>query len=611
MPSGNFTFVVRAIGAAQKWSEPFSYTFTIRPPWWRSWWALIIESLLVFAILISIVRFRERNLKQRAVMLERQVDEKTREILEQKKEVDALKSRFYTNISHEFRTPLTLILGPLEDAMKKERIEETMTKGIVKIMVNNAKRLQRLINQLLDISKIESGKMEIQLVRGDLGQFLRAIASSFLSLAESQNIEYTIRSDFPPGEFCFDVDKLEKVVGNLLSNAFKFTPSGGKVEIRYFSEKQDGDLVLKMEIQDTGKGIDADQAEQIFDRFYQASDKDSRDAEGSGIGLALTRELIELMNGAIRVESQKGEGSCFNISIPIQENPNEQKEIPVLDKEVYMSDYEVDGIEYNQPEEENTPPATRNEIILIVEDNADLRQYIRHRISGMYKVLEAANGKEGLDMALLHIPDLILTDIMMPEMDGTALCRNLKSNPLTDHIPVVMLTAKADKESILTGFDVLADDYIVKPFDSEILNARIQNLLEQRNAMCEALRKDFMKENSSEKLKQQHKSFLDEFFAIIEAQMEDPELKVEEVARKMNMSRAQFFRKSQSIAACTPHELVRMFRMKEAANLLKKGDLNVTQVMYQVGMKSLSNFAKSFRAYYGVNPSEYVSNNSN
>jgi YesN/AraC family two-component response regulator len=226
-------------------------------------------------------------------------------------------------------------------------------------------------------------------------------------------------------------------------------------------------------------------------------------------------------------------------------------------------------------------------------------------------VLEAVNGKAGLDMALLHIPDLILTDIMMPVMDGTVLCRKLKSNPLTDHIPVIMLTAKADKESMLDGFEVLADDYIVKPFDSEILNARIRNLIEQRNVLRESLKKDFMQEETLEKMKQQQKGFLDDFFAIIETRMDDPDLKLEQVARNLNMSMAQLFRKSQSIAASTPHELIRMFRMKEASELLKQGNLNVTQVMYQVGMKNLSHFAKSFKAYYGVNPAEYISNHRN
>lgn len=609
LKSGRYTFRVIASSGNGIWNQEGASLFIrILPPFWLKSWVVILEVLLVLSIFILIVRNREKELRKRALALEEKVDEKTREVLEQRKEVDALKSRFYTNISHEFRTPLTLILGPLQDFMKRDGSDKTLTKDIVKIMMNNANRLQRLINQLLDISKIESGKMEIQLVRGDLGQFLRAIASSFHSMAESQNIQYTIQVDISHGEFSFDADKLEKVISNLLSNAFKFTPSGGKIEISCFLKQQEGGPVLKMEIRDTGKGIDADQADAIFDRFYQVTDNDSRDAEGSGIGLALTRELIELMNGTIHLESQMGEGSCFYVSIPIQVSQDEHTEIPLLDKEVYLPGHEVDDIEDKEVEEIYTQPATRDEIILIVEDNADLRQYIRQRISNGYRVLEAANGKEGLDMALLHIPDLVLTDIMMPEMDGTELCSKLKKNPLTDHIPVIMLTAKADKESLLGGFEVLADDYIVKPFDFEILNARIQNLLEQRNTLRESLRKEFMKENPSEKLMRQQKGFLDEFFVIIEAQMDDPELKVEQVALKMNMSRAQLFRKSQSVTACTPHELIRMFRMKEAAGLLKQGNLNVTQVMYQVGLRNLSHFAKSFKAYYGVNPAEYVSN---
>ncbi|MGW8316425.1 MAG: ATP-binding response regulator, partial [Bacteroidales bacterium] len=577
-------------------------------PVWFRWWAIVIEIILFATGLFLIIRYREKELKQRAILLKKEINDKTREVLEQRKEVDELKSRFYVNISHEFRTPLTLMIGPLEDSVKRAGDPVSLDKKILEIMLRNAQRLLRLINQLLDISKLELGNMQLNLVRADLSDFIRTVSSSFLSFAESHHIEYHIRVDVSPGSTCFDADKVEKVITNLLSNAFKFTSEGDSVGINLeYIESRDipGTLTARLKIVDTGRGIEEEKLQHIFERFYQASDSDTREAEGTGIGLALTREMVELMQGEIEVESTLGSGTTFTVLFPVSEEYFPGSQFSELTTEGPIQ-HEIDS------EKESTEVIISNvsdhdsrRLILVVEDNADLRKYIRMQLEPEYRVVEAMHGKKGQEIAIKRQPVLVITDLMMPVMGGTELCRNLKMHQATDHIPVIMLTAKGDMESKLDGLETGADEYMIKPFDTRELRVRVKNLIAQREKLREGFQEIFLNdEETSGSHAQTH--MLRGIIEVTKRHLDDPEFDVIRLAGEMAFSRSQLYRKVYGVAGTTPNELIRMIRMKEAARLLRTGELNVTQVMYQVGMKNTSHFARTFKKFYGTNPGGYV-----
>jgi signal transduction histidine kinase/CheY-like chemotaxis protein/AraC-like DNA-binding protein/ligand-binding sensor domain-containing protein len=634
---GHYTLRMMAVNGNNVWSdEETTLKINIRHPFWFRWWAILTYSILGLLLVAVYIRFRERNLKQRALLLERTVDEKTSQILEQRKEVDEMKSRFYTNISHEFRTPLTLLIAPLEDSLKKKQEDEGISRKVRSIMLRNARRLQRLINQLLDISKLESGKMELQLVKANLSDLVRTVASSFLSLAESRGIQFAMNIDQETEASCFDADKMEKITTNLLSNAFKFCSADGTVSLGLeYSISDDGEnrALAILSVEDTGKGMEKEQLERIFDRFYQVSDSDTREAEGTGIGLALTKELVDLMHGKIEVESKPGIGSLFRVSLPVSEEYFREQGVEVMETsgsgnekaglldftgrkegiEVGTEGDEVTGEDKETGEDEHDgkdkktkrDKKNQGEVILVVEDNPDLREYIVGQFRGQYRVIEAENGKKGMEKAIQQIPDLVITDLMMPVMGGMEFCRKLKEHPATNHIPVIMLTAKADKESRLEGLEAAADDYIIKPFDSELLLARARNLIHQRAE----LRKRFQNEwilGTDEKLSASPQyGMMREIVKVIDEHLDDPDFDLASMASRSNMSNRGLYRKIRAITGTTPHELIRIMRLKRAASLFRSGERNVAQVMYRVGMRNTSHFASSFRKYFGVNPGDY------
>ncbi|MFH0756015.1 MAG: ATP-binding protein [Bacteroidota bacterium] len=622
---GRYTFRVIAANGNGVWNmKGASLDIHILPPIWFRWWAIVLEGLILLTLLMTYIRYRERNLKQQALVLEQTVEDKTREILEQRKEVDEMKSRFYTNISHEFRTPLTLLIAPLEDLLKKKQEGEGINRKVSTIMLRNARRLQRLINQLLDISKLESGKMELQLVEANLSDFTRTVASSFLSLAESRGIRFSVNIERKAESSFFDADKVEKIIVNLLSNAFKFCGAGGTVSLGLeygTSDEGENRALAILSVEDTGKGMEKEQLDRIFDRFYQVSDSDTREVEGSGIGLALTKELVELMNGKVEVESEPGLGTNFRITFPVSEDyfKEQGKEVKenggsgnddpgffdAMDNQEWMK--EENDADKGIREDKKTAADENNEgeVILVVEDNPDLRSYIVEQFRRQYGVVEAENGEEGMEKSIQHIPDLVITDLMMPVMGGMEFCRKLREHSATNHIPVIMLTAKADKESRLEGLEAAADDYIIKPFDSELLLARAKNLIRQRME----LRKRFQQEwalASDEKLSASPQyRMMREIVKIIDEHIDDPDFNLGSMAASLNVSNSGLSRKIKAICGTTPHEMVRIMRLKRAASLFRSGERNVTQVMYQVGMRNPSHFSSSFRKYFGVNPSDY------
>ncbi len=602
---GKYKFQVQGANQDGIWNQDGTELYIrIKPPLYARGYAFVFYILLLSVIAFLIFNFLKRRAKLKMIIeVEKFEKQKAQEIA-------ALKSRFYTNISHEFRTPLTLLVGPLEDTMKINQPDVPMSRKLLQIMLRNARRLQRLINQLLDISKLESGNMQLQLVKGNLSGFTRTIASSFLSLAESNNITYKIIVEEKVEKVCFDADKTEKIITNLLSNAFKFTRGRGLVEIKleYRMNLDNGAIEeAVLTVRDSGKGIEAGQISHIFERFYQVSDKDTREAEGSGIGLALTKELVGLMHGNIEVESEPGVGTTFTVIFPVSRECFSDIEVAeLLSGENILSEIDFIGTEESQVNEEN-PDFENEKLILIVEDNADLRNYIREQFKSDFRIVEAKNGRSGLEKAMKLLPDLVISDLMMPVMGGVEMCKELKTHPLTNHIPVVMLTAKADKESKMEGLETGADDYIIKPFDAEELTVRVKNLIHQREILRESFQKNYLHEENKAEASSQYK-LLRGIMEVIDRHLGDTEFDLKTLAGELNLSRSQLFRKVRFISDTTPNELLRMIRMKRAAHLLRSSDLNVTQVMYQVGLKNPSHFSNSFKKYFGVNPGEYRGN---
>lgn len=484
IPSGSYNFKVKAVSKANLWSDIFEYPFIVSPPLWFRWWAFTIYALAFILLAFYYIRYIISRERIKAEVQIKQIE------VDKMQEMDQMKSRFFANISHEFRTPLTLLTGPINDLMrKKDRLEEGDRK-LLSIMKRNAARLQQLINQLLDLSKLETGNLKLRISEGNLTAFIKTIILSFLSLAESKKINYKYDLQEMSGPCFYDEDKVQKILTNLVANALKFTPEGGSVMVtlRYHEEKGliPGQLA-EIKVKDSGPGIPENEKEKIFGRFYQVSSSDSRKYEGSGIGLALARELVQLYRGEIYVDSEVGKGSTFTVVLPVsREHFREEEFIPVSEKQpetILIDDHEILTKEtaeseiriHTVKEKEKDKP-----VILIVEDNADLRKYISQNLLSYYQILEAENGKEGMDKSIEHIPDLVISDLMMPEMDGVEMCSRLKKDARTSHIPIVMLTAKADRETKLESLETGADDYIIKPFDAEELQVRIKNLIEQR-----------------------------------------------------------------------------------------------------------------------------------
>jgi signal transduction histidine kinase/ligand-binding sensor domain-containing protein/DNA-binding NarL/FixJ family response regulator len=603
---GSYTFVVTGSNNDGLWNPVGkSIRITIQSPHWLRWYAWLFYVCSLVGIVWWYHRYHaNRNRLLLAVELERMEKEKMVEL-------DRLKSRFFANVSHEFRTPLTLIRGPLDDLYKQTGPLVSVKRELLHIMRRNTIRLQQLIDQLLDIAKLETGKLEMQLTKGDLMCFVRTIFSSFLSLAESKNIHFQFRLDDADRTVFYDADKVEKILINLVSNAFKFTPPNGTIVVDgQFEFKADGHApqYVVFNVSDTGVGIAAEKLDRIFDRFYRVNDTAEVDAIGTGLGLALTKELVDLYHGQVTVESQEGVGSTFTVRLPVA-NELFPDALVLACKSVHEKELlpgiADDGFSGMTSAGQQLDADADKPLVLVVEDNEDLRHYMMEILGGVYNVACADNGKTGLEMALEAIPDLVVTDWMMPQMNGLEMCRLLKENEKTNHIPVVMLTAKADRESKLDSLERGADDYLVKPFDAEELLVRIKNLIVQRRRLREKFQHRYFEISGSTIPVDGGNGLVTKLFELLEANYANPCFKVEDIGRDLNLSRAQLFRKLHALTGQTPNELLRMYRIKQAAALIKAGQNNITGIMYEVGFRNTSHFAVSFKKYIGKNPSEY------
>ena len=536
--------------------------------------------ILVLLLALAVILYSRYNVKQKA-------NKKLQEL-------DLIKSRFFTNISHEFRTPLSLILGPLEKRLENTNGDDRES---FKLMHRNARRLQNLINQLLDLSRIESGNLELHLEESDLGQTLRFIGSSFSSLAERKGIFYRqeILNTFIG---CYDRDKVEKIINNLLSNAFKFTPEGGLVNFK--ASEENG--MLLVEVKDSGIGIPKEQQENIFNRFYQIDDSTTRSSEGSGIGLALTKELAELHRGKLSVSSSEGIGSVFTVVIPVTREAfvglPVKGPVVIEDKHYTSDDLALPVQAIN--EDESKP------LILIAEDNEDMQKFIVELLQDHYRTISVLNGLEAYERAQSVVPDLVISDWMMPVMDGRTLCEKLKTTNATSHIPVLMLTARADQPSKLEGLETGADDYLTKPFDNKELIVRIHNLIEQRKKLRQLFSRELVLQPKQISLPSRDAEFLSRLLSLLEEKYSNPDFSVEELSLEIAMSRMQLHRKIKALTDQSPGEFLRTFRLERAKQMLTNTGLQVSEVCFKVGFNNVSNFSKVFREFTGVTPTEFM-----
>jgi signal transduction histidine kinase/ligand-binding sensor domain-containing protein/AraC-like DNA-binding protein len=615
LPPGDYIFRVKAATTRREWPEQgIALAISITPPWWRTTFAYALYGLFVLAILFGGYRLRLRQIRltQNAEMEHFQAEHLA--------EVDRLKSRFFANISHEFRTPLTLILGPADQVIEVTREQQTRQK--LHVIKENASKLFGLVNQLLDFARLEGGMMRLQVSSGDVVQFLHRVVMSFDSWAERKKINLEFRSEVESADGFFDSDKLEKIVNNLMSNALKFTPEGGAVVVQVTpspsppvsrsgeksvrggeGERARGGEGVTITVTDTGTGIAPEHLPHIFDRFYRVDE--THTTEGAGIGLALTKELVDLHHGSITVESTPGRGSVFTVTIPIEQfayTPNEMTEsAPRIERREHA---EAEASSEEPGPIPITTPADGKPIVLIVEDNADLRTYIREYLEADYAVWEAGNGKEGYDQAAEIVPDLVISDIMMPEMDGMELCRALKQDVRTSHVPVILLTALAGADSKIEGLETGADDYVTKPFDAKELGARVRNLIEQRRQLRKQFSEGVVLKPGEVAVSSIDDSFLKKVMASIETNIGDENFGVDDLAREACLSRAHLNRKLQALTDLSPAELIRQVRLERARQLLEKNAGSIAEIAYQVGFGSPSHFSASFRERFGILPSE-------
>lgn len=554
---------------------------------------LFAAALLLLLLVTSFIIFRNRQLlRQRQAKLKAEAEHTEAEKLRQ---LDKIKSSFFANISHEFRTPLTLILSPLKQ-IEQGKTEPGELKKYLKMMRHNGERLLHLINQLLDLSKLESGKLELQVAKTDITGLLKATVYSFNSLAEQKQVNY--HTHFPEQEIIgwIDKDKFQKIITNLLANAFKFTPENGSVSV--FVEN--GDKRIRITIQDSGPGIPKEQLDKIFDRFYQVEGTEG----GSGIGLSLVKELVQLHKGQISVSSETGRGASFRLSLPVAREFYSDETILPAGTDSHSETIAYGETTRNGPSDEmitdNTQP-----VVLVVEDNPDLQSFICDILKNDFNILQAMNGQEGLQKALDQIPDLVVSDLMMPVMDGVTMTNELKQNEKTSHIPIIILTAKAASESKIEGLKTGADDYLVKPFDGDELIVRIRNLVEQRQKLRELFSQKIISITPDKtNLPPLDNSFLENVRNCISDNVDNEFFSVVELASAVNMSRSQLHRKLKALTGSGPNELIRNFRLERALALLQKGAGNVTEIAFMTGFSSPAYFSKCFSERYGYPPAD-------
>ena len=589
IPPGHYTFRVKAVSSEGVWSKEDAHlNVLIHPPWWKTWQAYLFYILTICLALYAVYHYQKRRWELQASLQMEQAES------QRLKELDEFKSRFYANITHEFRTPLTVIEG-LAAQIKENPHWKTGEQ--TDLITRNSRKLLGLINQMLDLSKLEAGKIEPAYIQGDIIKYLSYLTESFHSMALSRQITLSFHSHIESLTMDYDPEKCRQVLSNLLSNALKFTPVYGKINVVAKEIINENRRRLEVSVRDTGSGIPKEKLPFIFDRFYQVDNSNVRKAEGSGLGLALTKELLSLMGGSIKVESpapgRGGKGSLFTFWLPIRkEAPLEAFNPSLQADEVAVLSLPLTKQPVKTVKTQNAP------LVLIVEDNSDVIYYLRKCLEENYQIQEATNGREGVDKAIEHIPDLVISDVMMPEMDGFELCRILKTDERTNHIPIVLLTAKATQTDKIAGLTQGADAYLTKPFQKEELLIRIDKLIEGRRQLQQKYQSPQAKSQETED------PFLQKIRTIVESHLDDADFSVMQLSRALGMSRVQAHRKLKALTGLSTTQYIRNIRLDKAWGLLKNTDLTIAEIGYQVGFKDPSHFSRTFSQYFGRAPSE-------
>ncbi|MCB9316094.1 MAG: response regulator [Lewinellaceae bacterium] len=602
VPPGEYIFRVRGANSKGIWgAEMIELHVTVHPPWWATWWAYSMYALLVLGLVYGIYRILLRRRLAQAETIRLQ-------------ELDSVKTKLYTNITHEFRTPLTIISGMADQV--RENPTEWFAEGLDMIK-RNSNRLLGLVNQMLDLAKLESGKMNLQLQQGDVVNYLKYLVESFHSFADSKGVKMHFHSDLDALTMDFDPEKLQQVVTNLLSNAVKFTPVGGHIYVDVRLQNNDPRLHqpgspdgsisgVEIRVRDTGIGIPEDQLLHVFDRFYQADDSNTRHGEGTGIGLALTKELVKLMHGVISAKSQAGKGAEFSVLLPVRTEATVVA-APLIPKHIQKTEQQGPVRQARKIEKkQNGHP-----VLLLAEDNPDVVAYLASCLAGDYQLLVARDGQEAIDIATEQVPDLLITDVMMPYKDGFEVCRTLREDAHTSHIPIVMLTAKADVESKLEGLEHGADAYLAKPFNKEELLLRIRKLLERRQELQQyylglaGIAVDSQPVRDIPAMPETENQFVLDVRAIVEAHLDDGSFDVDQLCRKMAMSHSQLHRKLSALTGFPATKFIRYVRLNKAKELLQNPALSITAVAYDTGFNDPSYFGRVFKQEFGMTPQEW------
>ncbi len=597
---GKYVFRVRASNSDAVWNmEGASIVVKVLPPPWLSWQAFFIYFILFTLSIAGIAyMFITKQRTKSRLKLEKMESDKIREM-------DYFKNIFFTNISHEFRTPLTLIISPLKEISELQELSGPLKKQI-DLIYKNALRLLKLINQFLDLSKIEAGHVQLNVSQGDIVGFARSIFDAFYYKAEDSGVSYHFHCSEEHALVYFDSDKIEKIMYNLLSNAFKYAPSGGSIDVFLFIHvKQNNKQEFEIVVQDNGKGISLESQKRIFDRYYTYG-KNAFNNPSTGIGLSLSNQLAIIHNGSIGLESSPGKGSIFTIRIPasaddyLSDNLSNSAEIMSTENTGQERLTTFDNLYIE------TTDFNHESLVLLVEDNEDLRRYISDRLSLNCSVLTAADGEQGLELAFEKLPDIIVSDVMMPRMDGFELCKIIKEDERTSHIPVILLTAKANSEGRMDGYKLGADDYITKPFEIGLLLVRINNLIENRNTLRQIFGKGLALAPGEINIPSMEEKFIKSAIHSVESHMDDPTYNVDILCQEIGMSRSQVFRKLKALTDFSPIEFIRMLRIKRAAQILIQNSNTISEIAYMVGFSDIDYFRKCFKLQFGVTPSRYA-----
>ena len=590
VPPGTYLFKVKGCNSFGAWSNTeTTLRIVIRPPWWTSGWAILLYMVILLTVILFVTRLLMKiHRLNTTVEIEKQLTE--------------YKLRFFTNISHEFRTPLTIIRGSIENLTGMDDLPAAVGKQI-SALAKSSTRLLKLIDQLLEFRRLQNNRMELKLEHTDAVEFFYDIYLTFKEMAEKKKIEFLFESNEQERNMLLDRGKMDKIMYNLLSNAFKNTPNGGKILLKLFFSTSDDTFVLKVD--DTGAGIPQDQRNMLFVRFKQINYA----ADGTGVGLHLTSELATVHKGSVTYSDSELGGACFSIMLPLSDKNYDKEDIvrdPLPTKSVDMPTPDIEAADTDNFITAFTEKPFKDYRLIVIEDNDDIREYIQTQLNEYFTVSTAVNGNDGLEKVMNEQPDLVVCDVMMPGIDGFEVTKRLKTNFETSHIPIIVLTAHSSEEHRIEGIQAGADAYITKPFSMKLLMARIVNLIEQREKLQQKFAKEPGLMRPSISFTDRDKDFLDKLHDVIEKNLENAEFSMDEFAQALGMGRTVFYKKVKGITGHSPSEYLRIIRMKKAAELLINTGLNVSEVSYRVGVNDPFYFSKCFKAQFGKTPSQYL-----